>query len=94
MSEVNPTGETYSPSCTRKGTTCLKSRYFTFNEESQRPTPKLVKNAIIINSGKKIRLTDGDVWYQNNNPNISKREIRKSTKLVITDEAGMIILGK
>ena len=92
--EVNPTGETYKPNCTRNGTTCLKSRYFTFNAVSHKPTPKLAKNAIIINRGRKIKFIEGTVPYQIISKNMRPSEIKKSTRLVITEAAGMIILGK
>src|SRR5689334_4521601 len=76
------------------GTTCLKSRNLTFSDVNQRPTPKLAKNAMSINNGRKMRLTEGTVLYQISKANINTSEIKKSTRLVITDEAGMIILGK
>jgi hypothetical protein len=71
----------------------LKSRYFTFNAVSHKPTPKLAKNAITINKGRKTRLMDGTVRYHKRRINIIPSEIKKSTRLVITDAAGMIMRG-
>jgi hypothetical protein len=61
---------------------------------SHSPTPKLAKNAIMINKGRKKRLIDGTVLYTKRRTNIIPSEIRKSTRLVITEAAGMIIRGK
>jgi hypothetical protein len=72
----------------------LKSLYFTFNAVSQIPTPKLDKKASIINKGRNTRFTDGIDPNHIRRTNIKTNEIRKSTRLVITDEAGMIIRGK
>src|SRR5688572_32641203 len=94
LSDVNPTGDRYKPICTRNGTTCLKSWYLTFRDVSQSPTPKLARNAKIINTGRNIRLTDGTVRNHSIKTNIKHNDIKKSTRLVMTDAAGMIILGK
>jgi hypothetical protein len=48
----------------------------------------------MINKGRKTRLIDGTVLYTKRRTNIIPSEIRKSTRLVITEAAGMIIRGK
>ena len=43
-----PTGETYNPNETIKGTMCLKSLYFTLRADKTNPNPKIINNYIII----------------------------------------------
>ena len=59
---LKPTGEIYIPSCTMNGTTCLKSRYFTFIVVSHNPTPKEAKKASNINIGRIKIFHDGAKW--------------------------------
>ena len=72
----------------------LKSRYLTFTAVRYKPTPKAHKNASTIKMGRKIICHQGIYLNQANIPNNMINEIAKSTRLVITELAGMIILGK
>src|SRR5665647_229142 len=50
---LKPTGDTYNPNCTTKGTMYLKSRYLTFNAAIYKPAPRAVRMANIRNRGRK-----------------------------------------
>jgi hypothetical protein len=59
-----------------------------------KPIPKDVRKAKTIKMGKASRLIGGTNRYTKNITININREIAKSTKLVITELAGMIIRGK
>ena len=91
---LKPTGEMYRPNCIIKGMIYLKSRYFTFTAVRYRPTPNAHTKANSINKGRKIICQEGMNWYHTHIAIIMMKDIPRSTRLVITELAGMIILGK
>jgi len=91
---LKPTGLTYKPNCTIKGMIYLKSRYLTFTAVRYKPIPNAQVKANKINRGKNIICQEGMKPYQANNKSMMQNDIPRSTKLVITELAGMIILGK
>src|SRR5438128_1657291 len=90
----NPTGVIYNPNCTMNGIMYLKSRYLTFTAVRYNPIPIEQRNAIKIKNGKRIICHEGMNRNQMNMPVIITKDIPRSTRLVITELAGMIILGK
>src|SRR5262245_35816205 len=49
---AKPTGEMYSPNCTRNGTRYRKSRYVTLSAHSQSPAPNAAPNASTTKNGR------------------------------------------
>ncbi len=72
----------------------LKSLYLTLRAVKYKPVPNAAKKASTINKGRKIICHEGRYWYQIIISNSKANEIPKSTKLVITELAGMIMRGK
>ena len=91
---LKPTGLTYKPNCTINGMIYLKSRYFTFTAVRYKPIPNAQVKASKTNNGKKMICQDGNTPYQMNIAVMITNDMARSTRLVITELAGMIILGK
>lgn len=91
---LNPTGETYSPNCTINGMIYRKSLYFTFSAVMYKLIPNEARKARIIKNGKNKICQDGTNRYQRNKTSINAKDIPKSTRLTITELAGMISRGK
>lgn len=91
---LKPTGLTYKPNCTMNGMIYLKSRYFTFTAVRYNPIPNAQVKASKMNSGKKIICQEGMNPYQINMADMIINDMPRSTRLVITELAGIIIRGK
>jgi len=91
---LKPIGVMNKPNWMINGMIYLKSRYFTFTAVRYKPTPKAQKNANNMNRGKKIICQEGTNLNQMNITKRMIKDIAKSTRLVITDHVGIIILGK
>ena len=91
---VKPTGEMYWPNWTMKGTTYLKSRYFTFKADNHNPAPIAAQNANNTNSGKPTIDQLTTCPYQAMRKTRMTNDIAKSMKLTTTALAGIVNLGK
>src|SRR5713226_736902 len=93
-SELKPTGETYKPNWTTKGTRYRKSRNLVLRAANHKPAPRAVASASNNNAGSKSIRHVGTIWYHAIMTSSSTKVIRKSTRLTTMEVAGTIRRGK
>src|SRR6476660_8635203 len=94
MLELNPTGETKRPNCTRKGVTTRTSRYLMFSAAIHKAGPMLTRKARRMKAGRIRICHPGANRYQAIMPTRMRKAIRKSTKETTSVAVGTINLGK
>ncbi len=76
------------------GTMKRKSRYSTFNAHNHNPAPMAAPKASAMNSGRDRIRQSGQYLYQAIIATKIEKEIRRSTKPVMTEAAGTMRRGK